>query len=244
MNKLLIFPFRILLTVSMIIIVLITMDACQQKGCTDPNATNYDPEADKDDGSCVYNNQPQYAKVTLYASGDCFEGNVELYMDGYYQKTFYSPFPADAPLCSDNNSVAVTYDLLLGSYHFTAYSDSNNSWDFYVDLSSADACYLVALKCGGYAEGDGVSSPSGVGNLTVWSSFDFGNDISVKVNGIYRGKIRYFYTSVPGCGSSGCVTISNLTPGVYTIDAGNGTYTWSNYTVLVRDGWCNTFELK
>ena len=29
--------------------------SCAKKGCTDPNATNYSPEAQKNDGSCVYN---------------------------------------------------------------------------------------------------------------------------------------------------------------------------------------------
>lgn len=29
--------------------------SCAKKGCTDPNATNYNPEAKKNNGSCIYN---------------------------------------------------------------------------------------------------------------------------------------------------------------------------------------------
>ena len=28
--------------------------ACDQEGCTDPSADNYDPQADLDDGTCIY----------------------------------------------------------------------------------------------------------------------------------------------------------------------------------------------
>jgi hypothetical protein len=31
----------------------------ETSGCTDPTALNYDPEATKDDGSCVYKPKPQ-----------------------------------------------------------------------------------------------------------------------------------------------------------------------------------------
>ncbi len=43
---------RILL-ISLAIVSLTTM-SCKKEGCTDPDATNYDEKAKKDDGSCVY----------------------------------------------------------------------------------------------------------------------------------------------------------------------------------------------
>lgn len=45
------------------------MQGCKKKGCTDPKATNYDKEAEKDDGSCKYDS----ATVTFlfdHAVGD------------------------------------------------------------------------------------------------------------------------------------------------------------------------------
>jgi hypothetical protein len=221
---------------------IIMLDSCGQKGCTDPNATNYDPDATRDDGSCTYTSK--YATVTLYRYNNCYNGDVKLYLDGVYQKTFTNYYNNTSPSCGDNNSDAISYTLLLGNYHFTAYSDSNEVWDFYAGLWGENECYRIALKCGGVADGDGVSYPASTGSLVVWSSFGFGNEISVKVNGVYRGRIRSSCPTVPDCGETGCVSIGVLTPGTYSIDASNGTYNWNNYTVLVRDGWCNSFELK
>jgi hypothetical protein len=223
---------------------LILGSGCFDRGCTDPNAVNYDPNAEHDDGSCEYSSETKYATVTIFRYGDCFEGNTELYMDSEYQKTFTTSYTTDYPDCGLNSSDAVSFSLLLGTYHFTAYADSGAMWDFYVNMNSENACYNVALKCGGYAEGDGVSGRSGTGNLVVWSSFDFGNNIRVKINGSYRGSLRYFYNGDPGCGASGCLTIANVEPGTYTVSAENGTYTWTNFSVLVREGMCNSFELK
>ncbi len=235
---------RSLFILTGIISLLVLGSGCFDRGCTDPNATNYDPNAEHDDGSCEYASDTKYATVTLFRYGDCFEGNTELYLDGTYQKTFTTSFPTDYPDCGVNNSDAVSYTLLLGSYHFTGYADSGAMWDFWVNLNTEGECYRVALKCNGYADGDGVSQESGTGSLVIWSSFDFGNDIRVKVNGITRGSVRYFYSGVPDCGASGCVTLSHIEPGVYTVSAKNDVYTWDNFSVLVREGWCNNFELK
>ena len=39
-------------------LVSISFNSCKKKGCTDETATNYESDAKKDDGSCVYSNNP------------------------------------------------------------------------------------------------------------------------------------------------------------------------------------------
>jgi len=40
-----------------IVFFLFVAPSCKKKGCTNPNASNYDSTASKDDGSCVYSGQ-------------------------------------------------------------------------------------------------------------------------------------------------------------------------------------------
>lgn len=39
--------------------------ACKKKGCTDPDANNYNAEAKKDDGTCTYDTETWYSEVTI-----------------------------------------------------------------------------------------------------------------------------------------------------------------------------------
>ena len=50
--------------------ILATSVACKKDGCTDPNATNYSEEADKDDGSCKYAEDDSYNIPSNYTFKD------------------------------------------------------------------------------------------------------------------------------------------------------------------------------
>lgn len=66
--------------------------ACKKEGCTNPTAKNYNPEAKKDDGSCVIesvieNNQPKndHTYTMISSSGDTLLYGVVPYQDGLAQ---------------------------------------------------------------------------------------------------------------------------------------------------------------
>ena len=76
MKKLSIFIIIYLFTATTII----TFTSCQKKGCTDPNANNYDTDAKKDDGTCTYPTvtfRSGGVAVVDLATGDDVDGDVE-----------------------------------------------------------------------------------------------------------------------------------------------------------------------
>ena len=57
----------------------ITLTSCNRKGCTDPNAVNYDPNAKKNDGSCVVEDTPAYTTPSTYVFTDANGNNTVSY---------------------------------------------------------------------------------------------------------------------------------------------------------------------
>lgn len=59
--------------------------SCKKKGCTDPTATNYSAEAEKDDGSCVSDNTPTYTVPSTYSFTDA-SGNSTVSYSGQTER--------------------------------------------------------------------------------------------------------------------------------------------------------------
>lgn len=84
------FMKRKLFLFSLITFVLaLAIAGCQREGCTDPKATNYDPDAKKDNGTCVYAQPtPDPTKnITINMTWhDIFQGLVNRDTISYYAK--------------------------------------------------------------------------------------------------------------------------------------------------------------
>lgn len=126
--------------------VIITMNfsSCKEKGCTNPDATNYNESAKKDDGSCVFSSNPPQLNIdsppmfevvidgTLYKME--YEPNNEISYFGY---TEHINLPIthhkSGGHFEDNNSD----DIYLGIYHHmsTASSGVNYPNPLFYDTS-------------------------------------------------------------------------------------------------------------
>ena len=47
------------------LVTVVAFSSCKKKGCMDPNANNFNAEAEKDDGSCTYDDTTTPPPVTL-----------------------------------------------------------------------------------------------------------------------------------------------------------------------------------
>jgi hypothetical protein len=121
------------------------MQSCVVEGCTDSDATNYDSEANSDDGSCTYIYGCTDYSATNYDSdagmddGSCeYEGQamwwigydlgvgtINVYFRGYYEGQI-SSYYSYAPSCDASGCVTATYDT--GSYLWYARADDGTYW--------------------------------------------------------------------------------------------------------------------
>ncbi len=60
------------LLIGIVLVSLTSLTSCKKEGCTYENATNYSAEADKDDGSCVFETKDT---TTIFDPRDEFLGN-------------------------------------------------------------------------------------------------------------------------------------------------------------------------
>jgi len=139
----------ILLAVTLSVATVFTT-SCKEKGCTDPDSTNYSETAEEDDGSCNY----EGAVVFWYGEGTA----AELGYDGVTSLTYYvdgkniGSSDADiywtgAPECGQNGSVGVVKSWgndNTKTYSFSA--EDQTGWVYWDDQVTFEANTCIAME--------------------------------------------------------------------------------------------------
>lgn len=88
--------------------------SCKKEGCIDGDATNFDAEADEDNGSCVYSGEVVFWYGEASSKFLVGDGAVTLtyYVDGkIVGSTAANVFDTKEPECGQNGSITVSRDL-------------------------------------------------------------------------------------------------------------------------------------
>lgn len=124
---------------------------CSVDGCTDANATNFDPSADNFDGSCTYEGQVVfwYGEATSQALIDIYSNSLSFYVDGQIQgSTATTQFWTAAPECGQNASITITKDLGNSTALASTYEvidDYGDSWWSGIINFEANTCTKIEL---------------------------------------------------------------------------------------------------
>ncbi len=122
------------------------LGACKKKGCLDQNATNYNSEAKKDDGSCLYEGSAviwfNTPKVIEYSATGT--SNLVFYLEGIQIGTLnLLDFINTAPACGGDHAVTVKRNLDSApskSFSLVVKGDSGATLDTY-------SLTIVGNKC-------------------------------------------------------------------------------------------------
>ena len=100
--------------------------SCKKKGCTDPTSTNYDAEAEKDDGSCEYAIAPNYVVPSTYNFTDASGNNTVSYGGQTSRMDMLSEMVTYLKTANDGGSSAAA--TLDGSTLISMYDNSYTGW--------------------------------------------------------------------------------------------------------------------
>lgn len=90
------------------------VQGCKTDGCTDPNALNFNADADNNDGSCTYEGRVVfwYNAQTSAELIDYLSASLSFYVDGQIVgSTATTQYWNGAPNCGDNASITATENL-------------------------------------------------------------------------------------------------------------------------------------
>ncbi len=150
---------------------LITFIQCK-KGCTDPLANNYDPDAKKDNGSCYYLSLPTNLQYTI--SSDTNSGLVNVQAtatnENFFTITFFDN--GDSTVVTSSDGIAAHIYTDSGTYPIRIRAYSTNS-----DFIEANDSVTIVFSSGSFNQG--YTTPINYPNYNlVWNDEFDGNSLS------------------------------------------------------------------
>ena len=125
------------------VVMSVLFSCSKQSGCIDPNAANYVYEAQKDDGSCLYD-------MSFYINS-VKHGRVKIYINGFLRDSLNCAWThGSKPRCGVDTAVAYGYrctsniPLVPGKYDVRAVADDGTIWESTHTLP--ENCLLVLIS--------------------------------------------------------------------------------------------------
>lgn len=188
---------------SLIITTAFFLTSCGKKGCTDPQASNYDSLAERDDNTCEYNNVvlPSNLLTTITTNEGLVEISASANGANFYTFTFYEGQNYEIIQSSDGEA----------NYTFStsgAYQITTKAHTTYDDFISTTETINITINVSGGNIGNGIpstgySTPISYPNYTlVWNdefngsslSSDWGYDIGTGSWGWGNNELEYYRT--------------------------------------------------
>ena len=130
---------RVLRTLALLLFSIALVACIRPSGCTDLNATNFDPDAFYDDGSCTYGNGNGNGSYNVtFWNNQPSVGNITVIIDGYSEVISVNSIPSN---CGESG--CANFSLGAGTYPFTANAVTGENWSGSVTATSG--CLLFQL---------------------------------------------------------------------------------------------------
>ncbi len=110
--------------------VLLTVVACEdeKEGCMDPISLNYDPDAEKDNGTCQYAGQGGGTEMVFFPIQD----TVDIISTNAYRDTAYLKFNATSFPGADPGAYDLIYPGDIGENHIHFYNMKTGHYYLYM----------------------------------------------------------------------------------------------------------------